>query len=110
MPDQAIESAMQESRTFSPSKEFTSKSLINNQAQYERMYKLSINDPDAFWGQMALDLWWFKKWDKVLQWELPNAKWFVGATTNLTYNCLDRQIELGKGDKSAILWEGEPET
>ena len=54
------------------------------------------------------ELHWFKKWDKVLDWNVPNAKWFVGGKTNLSYNCLDRQIECGHGDKVAILWEGEP--
>src|SRR5207237_2440501 len=57
---------------------------------------------------VANQLHWFKKWDKVLEWKAPYAKWFVGGTTNLSYNCLDRQIAAGKGDKIAIIWEGEP--
>ncbi|MDQ2950091.1 MAG: acetate--CoA ligase, partial [Acidobacteriota bacterium] len=54
------------------------------------------------------ELHWFKPWDRVLEWELPFAKWFVGGQLNLSYNCLDRQIAAGRGDKAAILWEGEP--
>jgi len=51
----------------------------------------------------------FKKWDRVLDWKVPDAKWFVAGKTNLSYNCLDGQIKAGRGQKVAILWEGEPE-
>lgn len=78
--------------------------------EYEKLYRESIDHPEQFFGRIAEELHWFKKWDKVLDWQVPNAKWFVGGKTNVAYNCLDRQIDLGRGDKTAILWEGEPET
>jgi acetyl-CoA synthetase len=106
----AIESTMQENRVFPPPKEFAAKARIHSRAEYDRLYRESIDHPDKFWSRVAGELHWFKRWDTVLEWNAPNAKWFVGGKTNLSYNCLDRQIELGRGDKAAILWEGEPES
>ncbi|MEX0774785.1 MAG: acetate--CoA ligase [Phycisphaeraceae bacterium] len=77
-------------------------------AQYEALYRQSIDDPDKFWGERAGELHWFKKWDRVLEWKLPDAKWFVGGKTNLCYNAVDRQVKNGLGDQVAIVWEGEP--
>src|SRR5215213_2430570 len=105
-----IESSLQENRVFHPSREFAARAHIHSRAEYDRLYRESIDQPDAYWGRMAGELHWFKKWDKVLDWRPPHAKWFVGAKTNASYNCLDHQIELGRGDKAAILWEGEPES
>src|SRR2546421_1017141 len=104
----SITSALQENRVFPPPKSFSEKSHIKSLDEYRRMYRESLENPDKFWGDVASQLHWFKKWDKVLEWKPPYAKWFVGGTTNLSYNCLDRQIAAGKGDKVAILWEGEP--
>ena len=104
----AITSALQENRVFPPPKSFSEKAQIKSLDEYRRMYRESIDNPDKFWGDAANQLHWFKKWDKVLEWKTPYAKWFVGGTTNLSYNCLDRQIAAGKGDKVAIVWEGEP--
>jgi len=64
----------------------------------------------AFWAEIAEELSWFKKWDKVLEWNPPFARWFVGAKCNIVYNALDRHIEEGKGNKTAIIWEGEEGT
>lgn len=73
------------------------------------MYQKSINQPEEFWGEVAETFTWFKKWDKVLDWsDKPFAKWFVNGKTNISYNCLDRQIAEGKGDKIAFHWIGEP--
>ena len=106
----AIESTMQENRVFPPPKEFASKARIHSRAEYDKLWKESIEHPEKFWGRIAGELHWMKPWDRVLEWNAPNAKWFVNARTNVSYNCLDRQIELGRGDKAAILWEGEPES
>jgi acetyl-CoA synthetase len=103
-----IESAMKENRVFPPAREFSDQAWIRSRAEYDRLYRESIDRPDEFWGRIAGELHWFQKWDRVLQWELPYAKWFVGGKTNMAYNCLDRQVEQGRGDKTAILWEGEP--
>jgi acetyl-CoA synthetase len=106
----AIESSLQENRVFHPSREFAGKAHIHSRAEYDRLYRESIDQPEAYWGRMAEELHWFRKWDKVLDWKPPYAQWFVGGKTNVAYNCLDHQIELGRGDKAAILWEGEPES
>src|SRR5436190_15618544 len=105
---QNIHSMQQENRLFPPPKEFSAAAHIKSLEEYKRMYSESIANPEAFWGKAAEELHWFKKWDKVLEWKTPNAKWFVGGKTNISHNCLDRQIEKGHGDKVAILWEGEP--
>src|SRR3984957_1413602 len=109
MSDQSIESAMNETRVFPPSPAVSAKAWIKSRKQYDEMYRESIDQPAQFWAKIAEELHWFKKWDKVLDWKLPDAKWFVDGKTNVAYNCLDYQIEKGRGDKTAILWEGEPE-
>ncbi|MBV8436791.1 MAG: acetate--CoA ligase, partial [Silvibacterium sp.] len=67
-----------------------------------------VGDPEGFWEEAARELHWFAPWTKVLDWNLPWAKWFVGGMINVSYNCLDRHVNNGKADKTAILWEGEP--
>ena len=102
-----MQSVLQESRKFPPPAELAAKAHISSPEQYEQMYKRSIDDPEGFWAEIAADLHWFKKWDKVLEWNCPDAKWFLGAQTNISYNCIDRQIDAGLGDKTAIIWESE---
>jgi hypothetical protein len=70
--------------------------------------KESIDSPDKFWSNVASELHWFKKWDKVLEWNCPWAKWFVGGQINLSYNCLDRHVKPGARIKPRIIWESEP--
>ena len=106
----AIESSLQEKRVFPPPPEFARRAHIRSREEYERLYRESIEQPEEFWGKMAEQIHWFKKWDRVLEWKLPYAKWFVGGKLNASYVCLDAQIEMGLGDKAAILWEGEPES
>ncbi len=77
-------------------------------ADYQRLYRQSVDQPEVFFGTAAADLSWSAPWTKVLDWQVPDAKWFVGATTNVSVNCLDRQIERGQGDAAAIVFEGEP--
>lgn len=103
-----IESVLSEDRRFSPSEAFKAKAKLNDVAEYEKLYRQSLDDPDTFWGNAASELHWFKPWDKVREWNEPFVKWFVGGQTNIAYNCLDYQIEQGRGDKAAIIWEGEP--
>src|SRR5208337_4820633 len=106
-----ITSMMEETRRFPPSKEFVDQAYIKSREQYEKMWKESVENPDKFWGGVADELFWFKKWDTVNKEDFAKAdiKWFVGGKTNISYNCLDYQIEKGKGDKVAILFQGEPE-
>ena len=76
--------------------------------EYERLYAEAAADPEAFWAKQAEDLHWFKKWDTVLEWNEPFAKWFVGGKLNISYNCLDRHLDTWRKNKAAIIWEGEP--
>ncbi len=103
-----IESVLQESRRFSPPDGFRSKARLASLEAYERLYRQSLDDPDTFWGEIAAELHWFKRWEAVQAWDEPHARWFVGGQTNLAYNCLDLQVERGRGNKVALHWEGEP--
>ena len=103
-----IDSTLRENRVFPPSAEFSARAHIRSLEEYEALYKQSIDDPENFWAGVARDLHWFKPWDKVLDWNLPWAKWFAGGQLNLSYNCLDLQIQRGRANKTAIIWEGEP--
>ena len=91
-----------------PPREFAAQAHIKSMDEYRQMYERSIKDPEGFWGEVAGSSHFFKKWDRVLRWDAPFAKWFDGAQTNVAYNCLDLQVERGRGDHPAILWEGEP--
>jgi acetyl-CoA synthetase len=94
--------------TITPDPDFAAKAHVSSLAQYEQMYKQSIEDPDTFWGDIANQFHWEKKWDTVrdYQWgDEVSSQWFVGGKTNLCYNCLDVHLEK-RGDQTAILWEG----
>jgi acetyl-CoA synthetase len=69
------------------------------------MLRRALEDPDGFWGEAAKDLHWFRRWDRVFEWNFPNFSWFKGATTNLAYNCLERNIDNGRRNHPAIIWE-----
>ena len=97
-----------ETRTFPPPAAFAKEANIASFEQYEKLYAESIENPDKFWGEHAAELHWFKKWTRVVEWNLPDAKWFVGGKTNICYNCIDRQVKAGHGEQTAIIWEGEP--
>jgi acetyl-CoA synthetase len=103
-----VESVMQESRHFPPPADFAEAAHVKSFEQYEKMHRASLEDPDRFWAEAAAELHWFRKWDRVLEWNLPDAKWFVGGKLNACYNCVDRQVASGHGDKVALVWEGEP--
>ena len=97
-----------EPQKFAPPAGFRAEAHVKSDEEFEALYKRLIEDPEAFWGEVAADCHFFEKWDRVLQWNLPSAQWFVGAKTNVCYNCLDHQVAMGRGDHTAILWEGEP--
>jgi acetyl-CoA synthetase len=103
-----LESILRENRVFPPPEDFAKRAHIRSMAEYEEIYRRSVADPEAFWAEAARELHWFKPWEKVLDWNLPWAKWFVGGAINLCYNCVDRHVENGRAEKTAILWEGEP--
>ncbi len=104
----AIVSSQVENRRFAPLAGAGEHAHVKSMEEYQRLWKESIDEPEKFWGKVAKELHWFKPWGKVLEWELPYAKWFVGGQTNLSYNCLERQIHRGLGDQKAIIFEGEP--
>ncbi len=103
-----IDSTLRENRVFPPPAEFSAKAHVKSLEQYEAMYKESIDDPEKFWATAARELDWFKSWDKVLDWNLPSAQWFVGGQLNLSYNCVDRHALGARAQKTALIWEGEP--
>lgn len=102
-----ITSILKEKRVFYPSEEFSRRAYIKNMQEYSRLYKKSITNPEAFWAEIAEQLEWFKKWDVVLRNDQGFFKWFEGGYLNVCYNCLDRIIKLGKGNKIALIWEPE---
>ncbi len=104
-----IESMSREKRVFPPPKTFSKRARITSLAQYRKLYDESIRDPEKFWARQAkAELAWFKPWKHVLQWKLPNAKWFSGGQLNVSYNCLDRHLGTPTANKAALIWEGEP--
>jgi acetyl-CoA synthetase len=107
-PSQDFESTLREDRVFPPSAEFSSQAHIQSLADYERLYAQSIADPETFWANAASELHWFSPWTKVLEWDLPWAKWFVNGKINISYNCVDRHALGSRAAKPAIIWEGEP--
>jgi acetyl-CoA synthetase len=108
MSTNAIDSVLNEQRVFEPSDEFRAGAQIKSRADYDRLYKEAKDDPEGFWANIARELHWFKPWDRVLEWNLPFAKWFVGGEINISYNCLDRHVATWRKNKAALLWEGEP--
>jgi acetyl-CoA synthetase len=108
VPQVNIDSILQENRKFEPPAEFSRNAHIKSLEEYEKIYKHAAENPEDFWAGIAKELHWFKPWTKVLEWDAPWAKWFVGAETNISYNCLDRHVLNGKRHKAAFIWEGEP--
>ena len=108
MSSSHIDSILNETRVFEPTDEFRQNAHIKSLEEYERLSRTAENSPDTFWGEIAGDLHWFRKWDQVLEWKEPWAKWFVGGQINLSYNCLDRHVDTWRRNKAAIIWEGEP--
>ena len=103
-----IESVLHEDRRFPPSAEFAAAARLSDEAEYQRLYRQSIDDPDAYWSGVAGELPWMEPWTQVLDWSAkPVAKWFIGGKLNASAWCLDRHLA-ERGDKTAILWEGEP--
>ncbi|NIP67205.1 acetate--CoA ligase [Candidatus Bathyarchaeota archaeon] len=78
---------------------------INYPPQLQRMLKKALEDPEEFWGKTAEQLHWFRAWDRVFEWDYPFFTWFKGGITNLSYNCVDRHVQRGEGNRAAIIWE-----
>ena len=105
MSEPTIEDYYVEDRTFPPSETFRNNALIADRSLYEEAQE----DRLGFWARQARELvTWFEDFETVLEWDLPFAKWFVEGKLNISYNCLDRHVEAGGGNKVAFYWEGEP--
>ena len=102
--DQNIAALLSEERVFEPSEEFRSRAVVQDRAVYES----AEADHESFWAEQADRLGWVKRWDTVMTWTPPWVRWFEGGQLNASYNCLDRHVEAGGGDKVAYYWEGEP--
>ena len=104
-----ITSMMDEKRVFKPSEEVVKQAYIKSMDEYKKLFKRSIDDPEGFWGEMAEQLDWYKKWDKVLVEDFKEAKheWFVGGKLNVCYNCVDRHLKTWRKNKAALIWEGD---
>ncbi len=100
----AIDALLKEDRIYRPPVAFRRQANISDPG----IYRKADRNPQAFWGSIAKDLVWFRPWKRVLEWDPPNARWFVGGRTNLSVNCLDRHLETPVRNKAAVLWEGEP--
>jgi acetyl-CoA synthetase len=104
MNEAGIEALFTEDRTFAPPPEFVERARAADRSMYES----ADADWQGFWASQANELHWFQHWETVLEWNLPFARWFIGGTLNVSYNCIDRHVLAGKGDKVAFHWEGEP--
>ncbi|MCC6901640.1 MAG: acetyl-coenzyme A synthetase, partial [Polyangiaceae bacterium] len=105
--DKAIATFSAENRRFEPSATFRERARIKSKEEYERLYRESLDTPDAFWKRETSELLFDKPWRTVTEGQLPHVKWFVGAELNVTKSCLDRHLPARK-DKRAIVWESEP--
>jgi acetyl-CoA synthetase len=104
-----LDTVMQESRLFPPPAEFAKRARIKSMDEYQRLWDEAAADPPAFWAKLAKEeLHWFHPFAKALQWSEPFAEWFVGGKTNASYNCLDKHVAEGRGNRTALIWEGEP--
>ena len=104
----SITSFLNETRVFPPPADFAAKAHFGSIEAYEAAWNRAKDDPEGFWAEQAKNLDWFSPWDKVLEWDVPNAKWFTGATINAAYNCVDRHCLGPNKNKAALIWEGEP--
>jgi len=100
----AMGDLLSEARSFPPPPDFQDGALVKDAG----IYGEASRDREAFWAGFARELHWFRPWEKVLEWDPPHAKWFVGGRLNVSYNCLDRQVKAGLGEKVVFYWEGEP--
>ncbi len=95
---------LREDRNFTPPETFRARAVV----QDERVYEEAARDPEGYWARLAAELEWSRPWTKVLDWQPPHAKWFLGGQLNAAVNCVDRHVRHGRRNKAAIVWEGEP--
>ena len=99
---------MPEQTVYPPPGDFSSRAHVKSLDEYRALYQRAAEHPEDFWAEMAeKEIFWFEKWHHVFEWHPPFVKWFVGAKTNASFNCLDRHLA-SRGDKPALIFEGEP--
>ncbi len=109
MDNAQITSVLKEERFFEPPEPFRKQALIGSDEEYRKLWNEAKDQPESFWGRQAKEhLDWFTPFEKVLEWEAPHAKWFLGGKINASYNCVDRHMKTWRKNKAAIVWEGEP--
>ena len=109
MAEKHFDSVLEEVRKFPPPQGFKKGAHISSIEDYQKMFTESIKDPEKFWGSVAEELHWFKKWDRVLNTkDAPFFKWYENGKTNISYNCIDRHLSSATRNKAAIIFEGEP--
>jgi len=110
MKGKGIISMLEDKQIYEPSDAVKLKAYIKNLEEYRKLYQRSTHDLEGFWGECADQLDWYKKWDKVLEWDFtkPEMKWFLGGKLNASYNCLDRHLNTWRSNKVALIWQGEP--
>ncbi len=99
-----LDALLREDRKFEPSDHFRERANWNDPSIYEE----ASGDLEGFWAEQAESIDWFRKWDQVLDWDVPDARWFVGGRLNVCYNCVDRHLSTWRKNRAAIIWEGEP--
>jgi acetyl-CoA synthetase len=102
-----FQSSEDEEIKFAPSEEFRNQAYFTSYHQYKKIYRFSVEDLEKFWSNTAKELHWFKPWNKIKKGKGFNSKWFVGAKTNIAYNCLDVHLHAQRRNKAALIWEGE---
>ena len=103
-PYAEIADLLREDRTFPPPPEFRARAAVSD----DKLYEEAARDPEAFWAKFAAELEWSRRWDRILDWQPPHAKWFVGGKLNASVNCIDRHVRGPRRNKAALVWEGEP--
>mgnify|MGYP001027101402 CR=1 FL=1 len=104
----SIESRLKEDRRFHPSEEFSKRARVRSHEEYAALYRQSIEEPEKFWREQTQELVFRTPWKTFMEWELPKAKFFSGATLNVTESCLDRHLATDVRTRAAVVWEGEP--
>jgi acetyl-CoA synthetase len=109
MPKKAVKSSASRKEIYPPPKDFKKRAHIKSLKAYREIYRRSVDDPEGFWSERAQELSWFKKWNKVLDYDFHDARvrWFEGGKINVSLNCLDRHLDSWRKNKAALIWVGE---
>ncbi|MBI2869508.1 MAG: acetate--CoA ligase [Chloroflexi bacterium] len=110
--EKAIVSMMDEKRVFPSPQDFSKVAALRSIQEYKVLYNWSVADPEGFWGHIASQLEWDRKWDRFVEYDFkdhPEVRFFLGGKLNVSYNCVDRHLKSNRKNKAAIIWQGEPE-